>query len=420
MQGDSEATTGAQERSLKVVLDSYKAATRHPVHSFHRYFGKLIPGIPKFAIESFSKPGDLVLDPFCGSGTTLVEAFLAGRRSVGTDINPLATFVSKVKTTPIEASTLESALTEIMWGWRAAACGSLDRDDPYVVNINHWFRPEVKSQLHVLREVIRQIEDNAVREFFLGVFSAFIRGVSNADPQHVFPGYSKRMRALDAAGRVINVEDSFLRASRKRIKAVAALPHDGSAPQIYSGPLEEASIQNESVDLVVTNPPYISSIRYLETMKIEMGWLDLLRSQEEYLKLDRTVTGTERFYKSDLTELPLTGIAVVDEIIRPLYEENPKMAKTVSEYFIRMLRTFETLKKLVRPGGFLVIKIADSKVRSQIVRTPQIFVEMCQELGFDLKENFIDQFGENSRSLLTARNSYSGLMTYDHVLVLQK
>jgi hypothetical protein len=420
MQERQEANTGAQEVSLKELLDSHKAAARHPIHSFHRYFGKLIPGIPRFAIETFSSPGDLVLDPFCGSGTTLVEAFLTGRKSVGADINPLAAFVSKVKTTPIEASNLESALTEVMWRWRSASSGSRDGGDPYVVNIDHWFRPEVKSQLHILRDVIRQIENNATREFFLGVFSAFIRGVSNADPQHVFPGYSKRMRALDSAGRVINVEDSFLRASRKRIKAVAALPFDGFAPNIHSGPLEEASIQSQSVDLVVTNPPYISSIRYLETMKIEMGWLDLLRSQEEYLKLDRNVTGTERFYKSDLTELPLTGIAVVDEIIRPLFEENPKMAKTVSEYFMRMQRTFETLKTLVRPGGFVVIKIADSKVRSQVVRTPQIFVEMCGELGFALKENFIDEFGKNSRSLLTARNSYSGLMTYDHVLVLQK
>ena len=410
----------SREISLKDTLDAYKEAPRHPIHSFHRYFGKLIPGIPRFAIETFSRPGAVVLDPFCGSGTTLVESFISGRRSVGVDVNPLATFISKVKTTALEASVLELALTELLWDWRSSSKNSCDDAEPYVVNIDHWFRPEVKQQLLSLRGAIYRIKHEATKEFFIGVFSAFMRGVSNADPQHVFPGYSKRMRALDAAGRSIDVEESFLRASRKRIKAVAALPKDGHTPVIHSGSLEGVPIQSESIDLVVTNPPYISSIRYLETMKIEMGWLNLLRSQEEYLRLDRTTTGTERFYKSDLQELPVTGISVVDEIVAPLFQENPKMARTVAEYFKRMHRTFESLSTLMRPGGFVVIKIADSKVRSQVVRTPLIFVEMCRGLGFELRENFIDRFGENSRSLLTARNSYSGLMTYDHVLVLQK
>jgi len=103
-----------------------------------------------------------------------------------------------------------------------------------------------------------------------------------------------------------------------------------------------------------------------------------------------------------------------------IFSENPKMAKTVSEYFRRMRTTFVELSRLLRPGGHLVIKISDSKVRSQVIRTPEIFVEICESLGFVLVENFIDEFDKNSRSLLTARNTYSGLMTYDHVLVLKR
>jgi DNA modification methylase len=58
------------------------------VHSFHRYFGKLIPAIPRFAIREFTKPGDLVLDPFCGSGTTGVAAVRAGCRFLGLERDP--------------------------------------------------------------------------------------------------------------------------------------------------------------------------------------------------------------------------------------------------------------------------------------------------------------------------------------------
>lgn len=413
-------TTDIRDDSLANRLAVEKDAPRHNVHSFHRYFGKLIPGIPRFAIKHFSEKGDVVLDPFCGSGTTLVEAMLEGRESIGVDINPLAAFVARVKTTPISKYELDQTLTDVLWAWRANPDVDSNAPVPYVVNMDHWFRPEVKAELLSLKAAILRIPEAKTKDFFLGAFSAFIRSVSNADPQHVFPGYSKRMRALDAAGRVINVEAAFLRAVRKRILQVSSLDQNSLRPLVLNGSLEDQAIRSSSVDLVVTNPPYISSIRYLETMKIEMGWLDMITSQSQYLQMDRLVTGTERFYKAELQSLLPTGMKTVDELSWLVFSENPKMARTVSEYFRRMQITFAELHRVVRPGGHLVIKISDSKVRSQVIRTPDIFVEICESLGFSLVENFVDEFDKNSRSLLTARNTYSGLMTYDHVLVLRR
>jgi len=410
----------ARANSLAHRLSEEKVAPRHSVHSLHRYFGKLIPGIPRFAIKQFSDKGSVVLDPFCGSGTTLVEAMLEGRRGMGVDVNPLATFITKVKTTPISRNELDRGLTEILWSWRARPALEDGGPIPYVVNIDHWFRPEVKLQLISLKASIMQMPVSDTRDFFLAVFSAFIRSVSNADPQHVFPGYSKRMRALDAAGRLIDVEASFLRAARKRILQISSLEPNSIRPKALHGSLEDQSIDDSSIDLVVTNPPYISSIRYLETMKIEMGWLDMIESQSHYLRMDRQVTGTERFYKDELVSIQRTGIKSVDEISDLLFPENPKMAMTVSEYFRRMQITFSRLSRLIRPGGHLVIKISDTKVRGQVIHTPDIFVEICQGLGFSLVEKFVDEFDKNSRSLLTARNTYSGLMTFDYVLVLKR
>lgn len=406
--------------SLIESLGQEKAAPRQSVHSLHRYFGKLIPGIPRFAIKNFSDVGGVVLDPFCGSGTTLIEAMLEGRRSIGVDINPLASFIAKVKTTPVAKEDLDRALAEILREWRTGPKTTNDLPVPYVVNMDHWFRQEVRTELLLLKAAILQIPESDQKNFFLGVFSAFIRSVSNADPQHVFPGYSKRMRELDAEGRLINVEASFLRAARKRILQVSALDPNLIRPNVFTGSLEDQNFKEASVDLVVTNPPYISSIRYLETMKIEMGWLDMVTSQSQYLGMDRLVTGTERFYKDELKSCEPIGEKSVDELVKLLFVENPKMAKTVSEYFRRMRITFAELSRLVKPGGHLVIKISDSKVRSQVIHTPKIFVEICESLGFSLIENFVDEFSKNSRSLLTARNTYSGLMTYDHVLVLRR
>lgn len=420
MKNQQNAVSKTDEYFTK-QLESFKVKDRHPVHSFHRYFGKLIPAIPSFAIAEFTKQGDLVLDPFSGSGTTAVESQISNRAGVAVDINPLANFITKVKTTYLEPSTLGHTLEIIVAEWeKIQKIKTLQPKQPYVVNLEHWFRSEVLKSLMSLRDVIRAISGDDEKNFFLGVFSAFIRGVSNADPQHVFPGYSKRMRALDLAGRKIDVRASFIRAAKKRIKQVGLINPHGLPTQIFNGSICDFKQKQKSIDLIVTNPPYISSIRYLETMKIEMGWLDFIDSQSQYLSMDRSVIGTERFYKNELESIEKTGNPQLDAQIEALKKEHPKMAKTVFEYFQSMKMTFEILSKVHKKDGRMVIKISESKVRSQIIPTHLYFIQTCEELGYSLEADLIDNFDQNSRSLLTARNSYSGLMTYDHILILKR
>ena len=84
------------------LLLEEKKVKRNRMHSFHRYFGKLIPAIPGFAMKEFTKEGDYVLDTFCGSGTTLLESKIYNRNAFGVDLNPLAVLISKTKTTKIK------------------------------------------------------------------------------------------------------------------------------------------------------------------------------------------------------------------------------------------------------------------------------------------------------------------------------
>ena len=95
---------------LKTDWGFSDADTKKLTHEIHRYSGKYIPQIAKQAIELISFPGELVLDPYVGSGTTLLEANLSGRKSAGIDLNPLAVLISEVKTTPIHDDKLNSLL----------------------------------------------------------------------------------------------------------------------------------------------------------------------------------------------------------------------------------------------------------------------------------------------------------------------
>lgn len=100
------------ERQQSALLEALHSS--RPVdgltHNFYRYPARMAPELARAVIEAFTRPGDTVLDPFVGGGTTIVEALATGRRALGVDINSLATFVTEVKTTPLTSED-EHAIT---------------------------------------------------------------------------------------------------------------------------------------------------------------------------------------------------------------------------------------------------------------------------------------------------------------------
>src|SRR3989338_7231883 len=87
--------------------EATRADTSYATHGYHRYPAKFIPQLAKKLISSYTKEGDLVCDPFMGSGTALVEAIILKRKAVGVDINPVALLITKAKTTPLEPTKAE-------------------------------------------------------------------------------------------------------------------------------------------------------------------------------------------------------------------------------------------------------------------------------------------------------------------------
>ena len=116
--GQTEIKQFAQKSNSKSAFDildevnwDFKnTKTQYLTHRFHSYPARFIPQIPRTFIRLFTKKGDVVLDPFAGCGTTVVESQLLNRNSIGNDLNPLATLISKVKTTPISTKKLETII----------------------------------------------------------------------------------------------------------------------------------------------------------------------------------------------------------------------------------------------------------------------------------------------------------------------
>ena len=277
-------------------LEKEKELKRLGMHSFHRYYGKLIPAIPLCFIKEFSKENDLVFDPFSGSGTTAVEAMANGRNFIGFEINPLSQNIAEIKTSKLNPELLEKINTEILNLIKNKDYEVSENDLPFLINRDHWFKDFVQRDLIRIKKAVdeffddyknKDIDKNLYKKFYLMTISAILRNVSNADTRHVFPGVSKRMRKLEEEGKIhIDVIGSFERGVKKRATYYSDYKYDNSA-KIILGDSSQTDMEflRDKVDLIVTNPPYISSVRYIETLKLEMYWLEYIKKANTKIKV---------------------------------------------------------------------------------------------------------------------------------------
>ncbi len=286
--------------NFRRLLPSLNSADRFS-HLIHPYPAKLLVHIPFFFLSNdlLSKPGDTVLDPFCGSGTVLFEAQLANRHAYGADANPLARLIARVKITPLDIAAAERTLNEILRRIPQSPSGG----HPDVVNIDHWFYPGTTRQLRCLQEVIMKIRPRTIRDFFLVCFSVCVRKVSLADPRlsvpvRLFGQYPKDhpLRAKSDAHlrqlRRVRVAEIFRRISLAILHAWKNYGRTGhsippSAELICSdarklvyeyslnGKRNKAVPDVDLFQLVITSPPYPGAQKYIRSSSLSLGWLRL-------------------------------------------------------------------------------------------------------------------------------------------------
>lgn len=422
--------------SYKVILDKEKNEQRLAVHSFHRYYGKLIPAIPSAFIKEFTKEGDLIFDPFSGSGTTAVESIKLKRNFIGIEINPLAQKIAEVKTSPLDKKVLLELNEKLMKIIKSNNFSIDDSDFPYVQNREHWFKDFVKKDLAIIKKAIDLMFDDAAvksivndnclyeeyKNFYLMSISAILRNVSNADTMHVFPGISKRMRKLEAEGKIhTDVIASFERAVKKRA-AYFDFNDNSCTANIFLGDSTtfDLSEYKGKVDLIVTNPPYISSVRYIETLKLEMYWMEYIKNTDEYSVLAHRMLGNDRLRKEEYNTVPMTSYDEINTVILNMMSIDKKSAKIIGDFFLSIEKVIENMSSVLKPGGKAVIKISDSKMKKIKIETGKFMTLIAEKYGFALYDVFIDEINNNSRSLTTARNTYSDIIINDYIIIWEK
>ncbi|MGI6326586.1 MAG: DNA methyltransferase [Saccharofermentanales bacterium] len=415
------------------ILNDEKEKERAKMHSFHRYYGKLIPAIPSAFIQEFTQKGDWVFDPFTGSGTTAVESKKLQRNFLGVEINPLSAEIARVKTTSLDIELLETVNNEIIRKIEEDRRDYSDHEKPYITNREHWFKEFVQEDLLKIQKNINEYfamtdkidcgEIDQYRNFYLIVLSAIIKNASNADTRHVFPGVSKRMRALEAEGKInIDVLGSYKRALKSRTQMFDIYENKNSAVEIIEGDSSLIDLKEYSnkMDLIVTNPPYISSVRYIETLKLEMYWLEEIKSPEEYKKLGDKMIGNDRLHKHEYETIGHTGYKEINDIIDMMQAIDKKSAKIIEKYFKDMEKVIINMSGLLKENKKAVLKISDSKMKRQKIETGKLLTIIAEANGFKLKDVFLDKINNNSRTLTTYRNTYSDIITHDYIVIWEK
>lgn len=391
-------------------------------HKFHRFPGKFIPHVPRWALRRYGSEGKpiVVLDPFCGSGTTLVETALAGHSGYGMDVDPIARLIAKVKTTPLDLRVLSSACAKIKEFIAQKRAGTLK---PTIPTLSHWFNETAVRDLSLIREGIEEFrQKNDIYEFLLTVFIAVIRRVSNADNQtqktyvsHTHPKTPELAKPLFLA----TLEDYTTRLVefgnlRRLMGGHARVLCDWEAREFAAS---WRANDLPAVDLVITSPPYVKTVDYVYNQMAEYFWIgDLfgLRTQTEQNRHKQIYIGTQHLNGTNVSNQLETGNNEIDELVAQVRKRDRKNGFICAKYFYDMQRHFSEVEKVLKRGGHYVLVVGDSVVSGQAVQTHSLLPACGARFGFVLERVF--RYEIRNRHMRFPRAGRGGIVEHDWIL----
>ena len=394
-------------------------------HGIHPYTAKLVPLIPRYFIEKYTEEGDIVLDPFCGSGTTLLEARLLGRNAIGIDINPLAKLISDVKTTPINLNRLDYAIKSVREQLRRDA-SRVTIDFP---NRDYWFCKSAQSELARIRLSIERLsghlEDSTYR-FLQLCFSSIIRKSSYADPRIAKIYRSGRMLEKYKSGwvpRPIQYFEDSIERNYVRIKNLTELMSSNSNyVRVIRGDARELlSIAEQSgigkLDFIITSPPYINAQDYFRSYKLELWWLGLA-TPEETICLKRQAIGTENTFGIDHNSTLKNEIQILNKVCDAISEIDKTKSAIVYKYFQNMKLVFDQCNNVLKEGGYFCLITGNNTICGINVPTCKILSYIAESIGFKVVEMGRDKIRD--RALPPGRNHNGGIIKEEWITVYQK
>lgn len=369
------------EIDLKERLENldwdFQNSTAEAIHSIHPYPAKFIPEIPRTLISTLPIPTNtIILDPFCGSGVTLIESQKAGIESVGVDLNPIACLLSKVKTQGLPSEFL-NIVDKVVNN-----CISYKRKVvvPQIPNLDHWFKKEVQEGLAVILNEINKVESEPVSNALKYCLSSIIVRVSNQDSD-------TRYAAVENNWGKNDVFNLFKLSAEKLGKAKNQNILKTSSKVINKNSLLlEKSDFSKEVGLVVTSPPYPNAYEYWLYHKYRMWWLGY-----DPIDVKENEIGARAHY----------------------FKKNHQ---TVDDFIIQMQTLFNHLWNICAKDAFVCFVIGQSKIHGKIIENEKLIASIGTQAGL----NHITTLKRTIRPGRKSFNLSHARIKDEYIVILQK
>ncbi|MFV8228675.1 hypothetical protein [Mycolicibacterium fortuitum] len=385
-------------------------------HGLHRFPAKYIPQVPIWALDSFGSRQTVCLDPFMGSGTTLVEGLIRGGTTIGTDIDPLARFIARAKIADVDHERIRVMGASIMASWPGEHIETqgLRAPMPDIDNFGHWFaRPQWAKAQALVDRILDLDATVAERDFLLAVFSSVLRWVSNADDQsqktYVSGTRPKEPPPIEVQfrrflSRAVNGLEELNR--KRHSEARAVILDDADATRL--------GLPEASVDLIVTSPPYLDSVDYPYNLMLEYFWLGPrigVPDRKAFNALRRTPVGA----KQPAACLPLPPVI---EAMIDLSTLSAGRRRAATTYFSMMDTHLAEAARCLKDGGRYVLVIGNSQTRSGMLPVHEVIVKLAASHGLVLERSF--GYRVRRHYMKFPRSGRGGIILIDWVLTLRK
>ena len=278
-QRGGEITTHGEPDACRALADALAASESDEIqdltHGFHTYPARMHPLIARALIASFAEPGDVVLDPFCGSGPVLVEAMVAGCRPQGVDLNPLALRISEVHCALRGTAARQRFLSHLEQVAEASEARVRGRERAHIPldrEQGKLYQPHVLFELSGLWEEIAALPHEEDRRALTIVFSSLLVKFSRKRSDTSADTVDKRIRkGLPTEFFVRKGQELALRWEA----LLEAAPRDAFASRLELGDARELPHllgAQFSADLIVTSPPYGGTYDYAEQHALRLAW----------------------------------------------------------------------------------------------------------------------------------------------------
>lgn len=344
--------------------------TRTLTHCYHDYPARMIPQVAAKLIDRFAPTPGVLFDPYCGTGTTLVEGILRGHEVHGTDLNPLARLISRAKVTPISLAAIDHACADL-GRWLELPLHTPELL-PNGIDLTFWFKPQVIAQLAHLKVWLQSLQDLATRQFFEVAFSETVRESSNTRLGE-FKLYRLPPEKLASYGPpVFGIFRRKIQRNRQGLAqfmaCLEAAPRQTKA-RLYAFNTVEGipsdTLTADSVDIVITSPPYGDSrttVAYGQYSRLSAEWLGLGQAAQvdSLLMGGRSVATAGKF-----DAVPL------DAALEAIATQHPKRATEVIAFYADLRASINNIAPLVKRGGYACYVVGNRKVKGVLLPTDQ-------------------------------------------------